>query len=157
VAGTAEGTVSTTVRLLELFDEDQLRIRRPGRPSGSALRVQDALTQRPLCTLQEAATPAKVREFPGFLLSPALLGIPEARGTESRNDSVYNLGIVFRELNESEVWLGRLVVDTSTCHQKWRFLPQTEGLRVASRIWTTPLVFPNLSRTFSPPWGGGFH
>ncbi len=55
VAGTAEGAVSTAVRLLELFDEDQLHIRKLGRRSGSALRVQDALKQRPLCTLQELA------------------------------------------------------------------------------------------------------
>ncbi len=54
VAGTAEGAVSSAVRLLELFDEDQLRIQKLGRLSGSALRVQDALKQRPLCTLQEA-------------------------------------------------------------------------------------------------------
>ncbi len=29
----------------------------------------------------------------------------EARGAESRNDFVHKLGLVFKELNESEVWL----------------------------------------------------
>ena len=29
----------------------------------------------------------------------------EARGAESRNDFVHKLGITFKELNESEVWL----------------------------------------------------
>ena len=53
VAITAEGAVSTAGRLLELFEEDQLRIQKLGRRSGSALRVQDVLKQRPLCTIQE--------------------------------------------------------------------------------------------------------
>ncbi len=32
----------------------------------------------------------------------------EARGAESRNDFVHKLGITFKELNESEVWLKML-------------------------------------------------
>ncbi len=38
----------------------------------------------------------------------------EARGAESKNDFIHKLGLVFKELNESEVWLelimGRTIV-----------------------------------------------
>ena len=33
----------------------------------------------------------------------------EARGAESKNDFIHKLGVVFKELNESEVWLQLLV------------------------------------------------
>ena len=35
----------------------------------------------------------------------AALNYAEARGAESKNDFVHTLGLVFKELNESEVWL----------------------------------------------------
>ena len=40
--------------------------------------------------------------------SSAAPNYAEARGAESRNDFVHKLGIVFKELNESEVWLEML-------------------------------------------------
>ena len=33
----------------------------------------------------------------------------EARGAESRSDFVHKLGITFKELNETEVWLSMLI------------------------------------------------
>ncbi len=33
----------------------------------------------------------------------------EARGAESRNDFVHKLGITYKELNETEVWLATLI------------------------------------------------
>ena len=41
--------------------------------------------------------------------SSAAPNYAEARGAESRNDLIHKLGIVFKELNESEVWLEMLV------------------------------------------------
>jgi len=34
----------------------------------------------------------------------------EARGAESKNDFVHKLGLVFKELNESEVWLELILI-----------------------------------------------
>ncbi len=47
----------------------------------------------------------------GQLIRSATSAAPnyaEARGAESRNDFVHKLGITFKELNESEVWLAIL-------------------------------------------------
>jgi Fic family protein len=55
VAETAAAAVSTARRLIDLFDKDQIRIQKTGRQAGSLLRVHDALKQRPLCTVAEAA------------------------------------------------------------------------------------------------------
>ena len=48
----------------------------------------------------------------GQLIRSATAAAPnyaEARGAESRNDFVHKLGITFKELNESEVWLEMLI------------------------------------------------
>jgi Fic family protein len=55
VTETADGTVSTAQRLLALFQEDRSRIQQRGRAAGSALRVHQALTERPITSLQEAS------------------------------------------------------------------------------------------------------
>lgn len=55
VAETAEAAVSTARRLVDLFDKDQIRIRKMGRQAGSLLRVHEALKPRPLCTVADAA------------------------------------------------------------------------------------------------------
>jgi len=55
VAETAEAAVSTARRLVDLFHKDQIRIQKMGRQAGSLLRVHEALKQRPLCTVAEAA------------------------------------------------------------------------------------------------------
>ena len=54
VAETASGAVDTARELSRLFDDDRRRIQVMGRKAGSALRVHEALTARPLLTLREA-------------------------------------------------------------------------------------------------------
>ncbi len=54
VAETAGGAVDTARELSRLFDDDRRRILAMGRRAGSALRVHEALTARPLLTLREA-------------------------------------------------------------------------------------------------------
>ena len=48
VAQTAAGAVSTAHRLQSLFREDEARLQRQGRTAGSALRVHQALKERPI-------------------------------------------------------------------------------------------------------------
>ncbi len=55
VRDTAEGAVATSRRLLELFRKDREKIARLRRIAGSALRVHDALQQRPLVTIPRLA------------------------------------------------------------------------------------------------------
>ena len=54
VAETAGGAVDTARELSRLFNDDRRRILAMGRRAGSALRVHEALTARPLLTLREA-------------------------------------------------------------------------------------------------------
>lgn len=58
VTETAEGAVETAHRLLALFGEDQARIQRMGRAAGSALRVHQALRERPIGAIQALANGA---------------------------------------------------------------------------------------------------
>ncbi len=53
---TADGAVATAHRLVVLFQEDRNRIQERGRAAGSALRVHEALEERPVTTLQDVAT-----------------------------------------------------------------------------------------------------
>ena len=55
VAQTAAAAVSTAQRLQELFQQDQARIQRQGRAAGSALRVHEALKERPVRSVPDAA------------------------------------------------------------------------------------------------------
>lgn len=55
VAETAEGAVTTAQRLERLFHEDQARIQGEGRAAGSALRVHQALKERPIVSLQNVS------------------------------------------------------------------------------------------------------
>ena len=51
-------------------------------------------------------------QIAGQLIRSATSAAPnyaEARGAESRNDFIHKLGITFKELNESEVWLKMLL------------------------------------------------
>ena len=58
VAGTAEGAVETAQRLLALVEEDQTRIRQMGRRAGSALRIHQALGERPIGSIRTLAARA---------------------------------------------------------------------------------------------------
>lgn len=53
VRQTADGAVATAGRLESMFREDRDRIQARGRAAGSALRVHDALKERPLTSIQE--------------------------------------------------------------------------------------------------------
>jgi len=50
---TAEGAVDTSRRLSEMFESDRARIEGTGRRAGSALRVHEALKERPIRSLSE--------------------------------------------------------------------------------------------------------
>jgi Fic family protein len=60
---TADGAVSTAGRLVDLFAEDEERIRKRGRAAGSAVLIHRALKMRPIVSLHEAGTRAGV-SFP---------------------------------------------------------------------------------------------
>jgi Fic family protein len=63
VAETADGAVATARQLVMLFEADRERLRGEGRRAGSALRIHDALTKRPLIRLQDAVRRADL-SFP---------------------------------------------------------------------------------------------
>jgi four helix bundle protein len=70
---------------------------------GFAVRVMD------LC--ERITKTAAGNQIAGQLIRSATSAAPnyaEARGAESRNDFIHKLGITFKELNESEVWLEML-------------------------------------------------
>ena len=50
----ASGAVATAERLTTLFRDHRAEIERLGRPAGSALRVHQALKERPICSLAVA-------------------------------------------------------------------------------------------------------
>ena len=52
VRETAEGAYETAQRLLDLFNADQARIQKIGRPAGSALRTHQALKERPVSSIR---------------------------------------------------------------------------------------------------------
>jgi Fic family protein len=72
VRQTAEGAVSTARRLATLFQEDRERIAPRGRRAGSALRVHDALKQRPVTSMQELRRRSGL-SFPGVSAGMDLL------------------------------------------------------------------------------------
>ena len=73
VLRTAEGAVSTSQRLVALFEGDQRRIQEQGRKTGSALRVHQVLKARPITSLQEV-TGRTGLSFPTASSSMDLLG-----------------------------------------------------------------------------------
>lgn len=56
VRQTADGAVATAKGLAKLFQDDRARISPMGRRAGSALRVQAALEQRPMASVQDLCT-----------------------------------------------------------------------------------------------------
>lgn len=72
VVTTSEGAVDSARRLVRLFEEDRSRIHPHGRRAGSALRVHEALRNRPVLSLQEAARRAAI-SFPAAGAGMALL------------------------------------------------------------------------------------
>ncbi|MFA5786295.1 MAG: Fic family protein [Actinomycetota bacterium] len=72
VAETGTSAVATARRLGALFEEDRARLQTQGRKAGSALRVHDALKERPLATLQNVAQRADL-SFPAAAAGMTLL------------------------------------------------------------------------------------
>ncbi len=69
VAQTSESAVATAERLLDLFAEDEANIQQQGRRAGSALRVHQALKERPIISLRD------VTERTGLTLPTAGAGM----------------------------------------------------------------------------------
>ena len=69
VAQTSESAVATAERLLDLFAEDESKIQQQGRRAGSALRVHQALKERPIISLRD------VTERTGLTLPTAGAGM----------------------------------------------------------------------------------
>jgi Fic family protein len=57
---TASGAVATANRMLELFRDDEQRVTALGREGTSALRILSALRNRPIATIQDLGSRAKV-------------------------------------------------------------------------------------------------
>ena len=72
VAETAEGAVDTARRLMALFRDDRTRIQQTGRAAGSALRVHQALQERPIASLPQLADRAGL-SFPAASAAMAIL------------------------------------------------------------------------------------
>ncbi|MEZ5064062.1 MAG: Fic family protein [bacterium] len=87
VAETAEEAVSTVQRLTALFQTDQSRVQARGRAAGSALRVHQALMEKPLVSLQDVAARTGL-SFPTVSTSMKILedlGIARERTGKRRN------------------------------------------------------------------------
>ncbi len=73
VRQTADGAVATARRLETLFQEDRNRIQDRGRVAGSALRVHDALKERPISSIQDICRRSGI-SFPAATAGLSLLG-----------------------------------------------------------------------------------
>ena len=60
VTQTAEGAVTTAQRLMSLFQDNEALIQQGGRAAGSALRIHQALKERPITSLQSVADRASL-------------------------------------------------------------------------------------------------
>ena len=56
VAQTADGAVAAVRRIMDLFEKDRDQIRQQGRVAGSALRLHQALSERPIASIQDASS-----------------------------------------------------------------------------------------------------
>ena len=87
VAQTGEEAVSTAQRLLSLFEEDHARIQQKGRAAGSALRVHQALQERPIVSLQKLVDRTNL-SFPAVtpgMKIPEKLGVAQELTGRKRN------------------------------------------------------------------------
>ena len=101
VEQTAEGAVQTARRLVDLFQQDTLRVQAAGGRNANMLRVLDTLQQRPLCSLRQAGATAGI-SFP--TASKAMLSLVEmgiARElTGQRRNRVFVYDAYLNILNE---------------------------------------------------------
>jgi len=87
VESTAQNAVETAQRLVTIIQEDTRKIRQAGRKANTALRVFDALCERPILTLAEVQRRAKL-SFPGAtsgMNTLAALGIVREITGKKRN------------------------------------------------------------------------
>ncbi|MDD4858442.1 MAG: Fic family protein [Candidatus Krumholzibacteria bacterium] len=73
VRQTADDAVATARSLVDLFEKDRRRIQQSGRAAGSALRIHQALMERPIISLPEASRRAGI-SFPTTSSGMRLLG-----------------------------------------------------------------------------------
>jgi Fic family protein len=101
VEQTAEGAVQTARRLVDLFQQDTVRVQAAGGRNANMLRVLDTLRQRPLCSLRQAGATAGI-SFP--TASKAMLALVEmgiARElTGQRRNRVFVYDAYLNILNE---------------------------------------------------------
>lgn len=101
VEQTAQGAVKTAQRLAGLFAQDAARVQASGRGAASALRVLDALRQRPLCTLRQLAPGAGITFPTASKAMGALLTLGLARElTGQRRNRVFVYDAYLNILNE---------------------------------------------------------
>jgi len=72
VRQTADGAVATARQLESLFREDRHRVQERGRAAGSALRVHEALKERPIASIQEISRRSGI-SFPAATAGLSLL------------------------------------------------------------------------------------
>ena len=101
VEQTAQGAVKTAQRLAGLFAQDAARVQASGRGAATALRVLDALRQRPLCTLRQLAPSAGITFPTASKAMGALLALGIARElTGQRRNRVFVYDAYLNILNE---------------------------------------------------------
>ena len=101
VEQTAQGAVKTAQRLADLFMQDVARVQASGRGANTALRVLDALRQRPLCTLSQLAPRAGITFPTAAKAMSALLTLGIARElTGQRRNRVFVYDAYLNILNE---------------------------------------------------------
>lgn len=90
VDSTATNAVQTAQRLVALFGEDEIRIQSLGRAAASALRVFNAMRERPLITVNEACRRSGVSFPTATKGTEALMGLGIVRElTGQRRNRVY--------------------------------------------------------------------
>lgn len=101
VEQTAQSAVKTAQRLADLFMQDAARVQASGRGTNTALRVLDALRQRPLCTLSQLAPSAGITFPTASKAMGALLTLGIARElTGQRRNRVFVYDAYLNILNE---------------------------------------------------------
>ncbi|MFQ6047023.1 MAG: Fic family protein [Gemmatimonadales bacterium] len=101
VAQTADGAVATARRLVDLFRGDRERIQGQGKKAGSALRVHQALQERPITSLPDVAS----RTGLSYPAAASGMGVLERLGvtqeiTGRRRDRLYAYSRYLAILNE---------------------------------------------------------
>lgn len=101
VEQTAVGAVSTAQRLLALFETDARRLQALGRGASNALRVQETLRQRPVCTLGQVSSQAGISFPTAAKVMQSLVDMGIARElTGQRRNRIFAYAAYLDILNE---------------------------------------------------------